>query len=254
MHSYDGRCARLWRSVHTVGCFTDGHGRAALTAFPGLKVNGRAGRASPVTTRQPDNPAVRAPSRASRPSETGDRRQCSPRGTTPGRPPALRITKISGTVGINDAVTERPPAPGPLPRWLSRNVADNSGWVVPNPPLPNIRAYRPRDLSTQVSRVRTAAVYPPSPGPSYAGQLGKGSGGLDDRCGAPLRPPGCSRIACGDGPAGRPGPRRPLRPLGSSHHRPGPRACPARARHPSRRSPHIVNTEGSSTGTVATTR
>src|SRR5205823_5508462 len=30
--------------------------------------------------------------------------------------------------------------------------------------------------------------------------------------GPPLRPPGCSRIACGDGPAGRPGPRRPLRP------------------------------------------
>ena len=34
------------------------------------------------------------------------------------------------------------------------------------------------------------------------------------------------RIACGDGPAGRPGPRRPLRPLGSSHQGPGPRACP----------------------------
>jgi hypothetical protein len=33
MHSYDGRRAQLWRSVHTVGCFTDGHGRAALTAF-----------------------------------------------------------------------------------------------------------------------------------------------------------------------------------------------------------------------------
>lgn len=27
-------------------------------------------------------------------------------GTTLGRPPALRITKISGTAGMNDAVTE----------------------------------------------------------------------------------------------------------------------------------------------------
>ena len=52
MHSYDGRCAPLWRSVHTVGCFTDGHGRAALTVFPELKVNGEPGRASPVATRR----------------------------------------------------------------------------------------------------------------------------------------------------------------------------------------------------------
>jgi len=51
MHSYDGRCAQVRWSDDTVGCFTDGHGRAALTAFSGLKVNGGAGRASPVATR-----------------------------------------------------------------------------------------------------------------------------------------------------------------------------------------------------------
>jgi hypothetical protein len=32
----DGICA-LGRSVRTVGCFADGHGRAALAAFAGLK-------------------------------------------------------------------------------------------------------------------------------------------------------------------------------------------------------------------------
>ena len=58
-------------------------------------------------------------------------------GTTPGRPPALRIKEISGTAGMNDAVTERPPALGPLPRRLSRNVADTIGSAVPNPPLPD---------------------------------------------------------------------------------------------------------------------
>ena len=34
--SYDGRCAQLGRSVRTVGCFTDGHGRAARADCPGL--------------------------------------------------------------------------------------------------------------------------------------------------------------------------------------------------------------------------
>jgi hypothetical protein len=29
VRSYDGRCAQSRRSVRTVGCFTDGHGRAA---------------------------------------------------------------------------------------------------------------------------------------------------------------------------------------------------------------------------------
>src|SRR6185437_13260187 len=36
VHSYDGRCAQLRRSVWTVGVSTDGHGRAALAACPGL--------------------------------------------------------------------------------------------------------------------------------------------------------------------------------------------------------------------------
>jgi anti-sigma regulatory factor (Ser/Thr protein kinase) len=36
VRSYDGRCAQLWRSVRTVGVSTDGHGRAALAAGPGL--------------------------------------------------------------------------------------------------------------------------------------------------------------------------------------------------------------------------
>jgi hypothetical protein len=35
------------RSVRTVGCFTDGHGRAAPAACPGLDAGRRAGRASP---------------------------------------------------------------------------------------------------------------------------------------------------------------------------------------------------------------
>src|SRR6185312_3259802 len=56
----DGRYAQLRRSVCTVlavgahrRLFTDGHGRVALTAFSGLKVNGGAGRASPAATRRP---------------------------------------------------------------------------------------------------------------------------------------------------------------------------------------------------------
>jgi anti-sigma regulatory factor (Ser/Thr protein kinase) len=36
VHTYDGRCAQLRRSVRTVGVSTDGHGRAALAACPGL--------------------------------------------------------------------------------------------------------------------------------------------------------------------------------------------------------------------------
>ncbi len=35
VRSYDGRCAQLRRSVRTVGCFTDGHGRAAAAAGSG---------------------------------------------------------------------------------------------------------------------------------------------------------------------------------------------------------------------------
>jgi hypothetical protein len=35
---------------------------------------------------------------------------------------------------MNDAVTKRPPALGPLARQLSRNVADTIGSAVPNPP------------------------------------------------------------------------------------------------------------------------
>ena len=117
------------RSVRTVGCFTDGHGRAALMAFSGLEVNGEAGRASPcAATRR----SARLPG-ARRPDGTGDRRQRSPRALPPGRPPVLRITKISGTVGVQDAVTERPPAPGPLPQRLSRNVTYTTGSAVPNP-------------------------------------------------------------------------------------------------------------------------
>jgi len=37
MHSYDGRRAQLRRSGDTVGDSTDGHGRAALAACPGLR-------------------------------------------------------------------------------------------------------------------------------------------------------------------------------------------------------------------------
>ena len=131
MHSYDGRCAQLWRSVHTVGDSTDGHGRAALTAFSGLSVNAEPG------VHLCGHPAVRAPSRASRPNETGDRRQCSPQAQPRVGRQLSEITKISRTVGMNDAVTKRPPALGPLARQLSRNVADTIGSAVPNPPLPN---------------------------------------------------------------------------------------------------------------------
>ena len=47
------------------------------------------------------------------------------------------------------------------------------------------------------------------------------------------------RIACGDGPAGRPGPRRPLRPLGGRHQGPGPRACPRPRTAPRRPRRHV---------------
>jgi hypothetical protein len=45
---------------------------------------------------------------------------------------------------MNDAVTKRPPALGPLARQLSRNVADTIGSAVPKPP---------RTLNTRVIRV-----------------------------------------------------------------------------------------------------
>ena len=51
------------------------------------------------------------------------------------------------------------------------------------------------------------------------------------------------RIACGDGPAGRPGPRRPLRPLGGRHQGPGRRPAPCPRTAPCWRPPHMVNTE-----------
>jgi hypothetical protein len=43
VRSYDGRRAQLRRSVCTVGCFTDGHGRAASAAHSGLTSPARAG-------------------------------------------------------------------------------------------------------------------------------------------------------------------------------------------------------------------
>ena len=42
VRSYDGRCAQLPRSVRTVGCFTDGHGRAAPAAGSGWTSAARA--------------------------------------------------------------------------------------------------------------------------------------------------------------------------------------------------------------------
>ena len=50
--------------------------------------------------------------------------------------------------------------------------------------------------------------------------------------GPPLRPPGCSASPAATALRAYSGPRRPLRPLGGRHQGPGPRACPARARHP----------------------
>jgi len=49
MHSYDGRCAQLRRSVCTVGDSTDGHGRAAPAACRGLN-HSSAGRLKDVTS------------------------------------------------------------------------------------------------------------------------------------------------------------------------------------------------------------
>ena len=69
---------------------------------------------------------------ASRPYETGDRRQCSPRGPTPGRPPALRITKISGLVGINDAVTETTPLPSGRRRSDPFRGGYHGTWLTPS--------------------------------------------------------------------------------------------------------------------------
>ena len=76
----DGRYAQLRRSACTVAAVGAHrrlfHGRPrtgrADRIFPGLKVNGGAGRASPVAARR----SARLPG-ASRPDETGDRRQCS---------------------------------------------------------------------------------------------------------------------------------------------------------------------------------
>ncbi len=39
--------------MRTVGCFTDGHGRAAPAAYPGLDAGRRAGRASPCARLRP---------------------------------------------------------------------------------------------------------------------------------------------------------------------------------------------------------
>jgi hypothetical protein len=55
-------------------------------------------------------------------------------GTTPGRPPALRITKISGTSALTTPLPSGRRRSDPLPRRLSRNVADTIGPAVPNPP------------------------------------------------------------------------------------------------------------------------
>jgi hypothetical protein len=91
MHSYDGRCAQLRWSVCTVGVSTDGHGRAALAAFPAG--GERRSRACIPAGR----PAAREPSRDKGGRDgpvTGVR--IFARRVLPARPPAPGTTEISG--------------------------------------------------------------------------------------------------------------------------------------------------------------
>ena len=83
VHSYDGQCAQLWRSVCTVGVSTDGHGRPHGRRFL-VEVNGGAGRASRLADRRSVSlPGTRA---AGTGPVTGVR--LFPRRALPGRPPA----------------------------------------------------------------------------------------------------------------------------------------------------------------------
>ena len=91
--------------MRTVGCFTDGHGRAALTAFSGLEVNGGAGRAS---LRPPGGPRAFPGQQPARDLTGGSALP----GHYPGSATGPPDHGVSGTVGIQGAaVTERPRAP-----------------------------------------------------------------------------------------------------------------------------------------------
>jgi len=64
-----------------------------------------------------------------------------------------------------------------------------------------------------------------------AGAAAHSRRGAAQHTGPPLRPQGCWRTACGGGPAGRPWPRRPRRPLTAGNQGQA-GACPRTARHP----------------------
>ena len=119
----------LSRSVRTVGCFTDGHGRAALTACFRLDPGRRAERASRVAARRPARlPGTRA---AGTGPVTGGRP--FPRRAIPGRPPGsqdqgdIRGHRRARRVSERLTVAERPPG------RLSPNVIDTTGPALPSP-------------------------------------------------------------------------------------------------------------------------
>ena len=122
MHSYDGRCAQLRRSVCTVGDSTDGHGRAALAACPGLR-----GAAEPGVPSICGRPVVRAV-----PRDEGGR---------------------DGRALMADVTSDGASGPGHSCGGCRRCAGGRAGFAVP-------RAGRPAVAGAPMYGVRTAVLDP----------------------------------------------------------------------------------------------
>ena len=215
-------------------------GATSPARIPGRCRSAAAGspRAAPARTPRPMTGSCPAATPARTPA-TSSRRSGSPpwrrkapgssRPRTPPTPPApprsARATTgwppCPGRTGTTPAMTPLPA----MPPWPAASAC----WS--KTPATTARRTWPGPARTGSSPAPRPATWPAASRPEAP------------RPGTPP-PPRPARIACGDGPAGRPGPRRPLRPLGGRHQGPGPRGLPPPAHGtPRGPRPHMVNTE-----------